>query len=173
MNEIYIASQIAGFLAFVLSLVAYHRKEKKKIFQTMTISNILEMIHYILLNAYSGFITKLIALIRNEIIILKEKNSKINSKKVLVILLIVYVIAGILTYKNIYSILPILAASIYLFFVWDGDELKVKKVAFYCYFLWLIYNICILSIAGVTSSIVSIVSTYVALRNEERKEREK
>ena len=171
MNIIYIVSQIAGFIAFILSLIAYHQKKKKKIFQTMTIANILDIIHYILLGAYSGCITKVIALIRNEIIIIKEKNKKFNSKIILIILFAIYLVSGILTYKNLYSILPILAAMIYLYFIWNGNELKVKKVAFYCYFLWLIYNICVFSIAGITSNVVSIISTFIAVYNEKNQVR--
>lgn len=170
-SAVYIVSQVVGFIAFVLSLVAYHQEKKKTIFQTMIISNLLEIIHYILLGAYSGCITKVIALIRNEIIIVKEKNKKIDNYIVLIGLFIIYLISGILTYENIYSILPILAATIYLFFVWNGDELKVKKVAFYCYFIWLIYNICVFSIAGITSNIVSIISTFIATYNQKRSNR--
>lgn len=166
MSIIYVISQIAGFIAFILSLIAYHRKKKSKIFQTMMVANVLDIIHYILLGAYSGCITKVIALVRNEIIIIKEKNKKLNNKIVLISLLFIYLVSGVLTYKNIYSILLILAAMIYLYFVWNGNELKVKKCAFYCYFLWLIYNICVFSIAGITSNIVSIISTFIAVYNE-------
>ena len=160
MNIVYVISQVAGFIAFILSLIAYHRKKKSEIFQTMMVANVLDIIHYILLGAYSGCITKVIALVRNEIIIVKEKN------KVLIAMFIIYLVSGILTYKNIYSILPIIAAIIYLYFVWNGNELKVKKCAFYCYFLWLVYNICVFSIAGITSNIVSIISTFIAVYNE-------
>ena len=166
MNIIYVISQVAWFIAFILSLIAYHRKKKSTIFQTMMVANILDIIHYILLGAYSGCITKIIALVRNEIIIVKEKNKKFNNNIVLIALFIIYLVSGILTYKNIYSILPIFAAMIYLYFVWNGNELKVKKCAFYCYFLWLIYNICVFSIAGITSNIVSIISTFIAVYNE-------
>ena len=134
----------------------------------MTLANVLDIIHYILLAAYSGCITKVIALIRNEIIIIKEKNKKLNNNIVLIAIFIIYLVSGILTYKNIYSILPIIAAMIYLYFVWNGNELRVKKAAFYCYFLWLIYNICVFSIAGITSNIVSIVSSFIAVYNEKK-----
>ena len=166
MDTFYILSQIAGTIAFILSLVAYHRKKKKAIFQTMMVANVLDIIHYIFLGAYSGCITKVIALVRNEIIVVKEKNKKYNNYIVLGLLFVAYLISGILTYKNIYSVLPILAAMIYLYFVWNGNELKVKRVAFYCYFLWLAYNICVLSIAGIVSNCVAIISTLIAIINE-------
>lgn len=168
MNINYVVSQIVGFFAFIISLFAYHQKKKKKIFQTMTIANVLDIIHYIFLGAFSGCVTKVIALIRNEIIVFKEKNKKFNNNIVLIAMFIIYLVSGILTYKNIYSILPIIAAMIYLYFVWNGNELKVKKAAFYCYFLWLIYNICVLSIAGIISNIVSIVSSFIAVYNEKK-----
>ena len=172
MKILYIISQIVGFSAFIISLIAYHRKEKKKIFKTMMIANILDIIHYFLLGAYSGCVTKVMALIRNEIIIVKEKRKKLNNIIVLIIIVFVYVIAGVLTYENIYSILPILAAVIYMFFVWNGDELKVKKVAFYCYFLWLAYNMCVFSVAGIVSNSVAIISTFIAMLKE-KKDKEK
>lgn len=171
-NMIYIIAQIIGFISFIVSLLAYHRKKKEKIFQTMMIANVLDIVHYLLLNAYSGCVTKIIALIRNKIIIVKEKDKKLNNNVVLVILFIAYLISGILTYKNIYSVLPILAAMIYLYFVWDGNELKVKKVAFYCYFLWLAYNIFVFSIAGIVSNIVSIISTFIAMYNEKNNQKQ-
>ena len=173
MNELYITSQIVGFIAFVISLIAFHMKEKRKIFKTLIAGNVLDIIHYFLLGAYSGCITKVIALIRNEIIVLKEKNKKLDNYIVLIALAIVYIIAGVLTYKNIYSILTIIAAIIYLLFIWNGNELKVKKTAFYCYFLWLIYNICVLSIAGIVSNSVAIISAFIAMHNEYKKAKEK
>ena len=143
MNNIYIISQTFGFLAFTISLIAYHKKDKEKIFKTMLIANILDILHYFFLSAYSGCFTKIIALIRNEIIILKEKNQKLNNKIILLLIFTIYTVSGIVSYQNIFSILPILAATIYLFFIWNGNELQVKKVAFFCYFLWLIYNLCV------------------------------
>ena len=134
----------------------------------MIFSNLLDITHYLLLGAYSGCLTKVIALVRNEIIILKEKKEKLNNKIVLTALFIIYLISGLITYENIYSVLPMLAAMTYLYFVWNGDELKVKKIAFFGYFLWLIYNICVFSIAGIISNCVSIISTFIAVYNEKK-----
>ncbi len=174
MNIIYLISQIIGFTAFVISLIAYHRDKKEKIFKTMVLANLLDILHYFLLGAYSGCLTKLIALVRNRIIIVKEKSKKLNSKTVLIILLIIYLISAIITYENIYSVVPILSAIIYLYFAWNADTLKVKKVAFYCYFLWLLYNICVLSISGVISNCVSIISTFIAIyKHKSNSNREK
>ena len=45
---IYVIAQIIGFIAFIISLIAYHRKTKSKILGNMAISNILNLVHYLL-----------------------------------------------------------------------------------------------------------------------------
>jgi hypothetical protein len=161
----YIISQIFETIALVVTLYSYHLKTKKSIFKGMCLSNILDIIHYFFLNAYSGLLTKVIALCRNIFILKKEDNEKLKSNLFLYIFIIIYVISAIITFKSIYSLLPFIAAIIYMIVVWNGNELQVKKIAFLCYFFWLIYNISVFSIMGIISNIVALISTYVAYYN--------
>ena len=165
---IYIVAQIIGLIAFVVSLIAYHKKDKKTILNNMVTSNILNLIHYLLLGAFSGCITKLLAIFRDYFIILKEKNKKLSNSVYLIVFILLYIIATIFTYNGILSILPLVAAIIYIIFIWNGNEVIIKKTAFFCYFLWLIYNIFVLSIAGIASNIISIISTLIAIINTEK-----
>ena len=168
MNLIYVIAQIIGFIAFAFSLIAYHRKDKKIILGNMIISNILNLIHYLLLGAFSGCVTKLLAIFRDYFIILKEKHPKLSNTIYLILFIIVYVIVTIFTYNSILSILPLLAAMIYIICIWNGNEVIIKKTAFFCYFLWLIYNIFVLSIAGIVSNVISILSTLIAILNAKK-----
>lgn len=161
----YIISQIIETIALIVTLGSYHLKKKEKIFKGMCIANILEMLHYLLLGAWSGFAIKVIALIRNIFIIEKEYNRKLRKVFFLYLFIGIYIVIGVLTFKNIFSLLPMAAAVIYMIVVWDGDELQVKKISFLCYFLWLAYNICILSVMGIVSNIVALISTYIAYKN--------
>lgn len=164
--NVYIFAQLIGLIAFFFSIFAYHNNSKNKILTGMIISNILNMFHYYLLNASSGCTTKIVAIIRDFIIIKKEKYKFLDSNIFLYLLIVIYLGIGILTYKSIYSILPIIAASIYIFFIWNGDKIKVRKTACFCTFLWLAYNICVFSISGIISNIALIISTLVALRRD-------
>lgn len=165
---IYIISQIIGFIAIIFSLTAYHRKTKKTILRNMIISNVLNLFHYLLLGAFSGCLTKLLAVFRDYFIILKEKYPKLSNVFYLLIFITIYLFTTIFTYNGIISILPLLAATIYIIFIWNGNEIKIKKTAFFCYFLWLIYNIFVLSISGVISNTIAITSTYIAIINTKK-----
>lgn len=164
----YIVSQIFEILALIMTLISYHLKTKKQIFKSMCIANILDIIHYLFLNATGGYLTKIMALIRNIFIVKKEDLEKLNNKIYLVIFIICYIILGIMSFNNIYSILPFGAAIIYMVVVWNGRELEIKRVAFLCYFIWLIYNISLLSVAAIVSNIISLVSTYIAYYNKKK-----
>lgn len=161
----YLASQIVMFIAFILSLVAYHLKTKKGIFEIKCVENIFNIMHYLFLGAYSGCMTKVIALSRDIFILEKEKYKCLNKRVFFVIFILIYIIMGILTFKNIFSIFPFAAALIYMSAVWNGNALSVKRTGFYCYFLWLAYNISIFSIMGILSNCVSLISSFIAYNN--------
>ena len=166
---LYILAQIIGFIAFFVSLIAYHRKDKKNILINMIIANIINLVHYLLLGAYSGCITKLLAIFRDCFIIFKKNCNNFLNYFYLLFFIILYIIASIFTFNGILSILPLLAALIYTIFIWNGNELRLKKIAFICYFIWLIYNIFVMSISGIVSNVISIVSTLIAIKNEKRR----
>lgn len=168
---IYIIAQIIGFIAFVISLIAYHRNKKEKILGNMIISNVLNLIHYLLLGAYSGCATKVMAIARDSFIIIKKKNKRLSSNIFLVIFILLYIVVGIFTYNGILSIFPIIAATIYIIPVWNGNEKIIKKTAFFCYFLWLIYNVFVFSIAGIISNAISIISTFIPIKNTKSEEK--
>ena len=162
----YIFAQILGFIAFLVSLYAYQRIKKKDILLCMVISNIINLVHYLMLGAYSGCITKVIAIFRDTFIVLKEKNKSLSSILFLIIFILIYTLVSIYTFTNILSLFPLVAAIIYIIPTWLENSKTVKKTALFCYILWLIYNIYVLSIAGVIANIVSIVSIIIGLKKE-------
>ena len=161
--------QLLSFIAFFLSLLAYHRKKKKEILIVLVISNILNFFHYFFLGAFSGCVTKFLAILRDTTIVIKEKYH-LPLKGGLIVFLFLYLLSSVLFYQNIFSLFPLLAAMIYVIAIWNGNDKLVRKTAFFCYFLWLCYNICVLSIAGVITNIISIISTGIAIvRNKNEK----
>jgi len=160
----FMLAQIIGLFSFIVSLIAYHKKTKKKILSTMIISNTLNFIHYFLLDALSGGITKIVAVIRDILIINKK-----NSKSIFYIFVFIYLILGITLYENLLSIIPIIASFITTIAAFFGSPYIIKIVALLTFTLWLIYNIFVLSFAGIISNIIAIISTIIAIKNYKEK----
>ncbi len=164
----YIFIQVIGFLAFIISLIAYQQKRKKDVLLCMVLSNIINLIHYFLLGAYSGCITKLVAIARDSFIVIKDKNKKLSSGLFLIIFILIYIALSIYTYTNVLSLFPLIAAIIYIIPTWYGDSKIIKITALFCYFLWLIYNIYVISIAGIIANIISMISIIISLRRKNK-----
>ena len=162
----YLISQVFAFLSFIISLLAYHRKSKKQIMLFMVISNTLNSLHYLFLNAYSACVIKIIAIIRDGFITIKEDKKILNKSIFLYLFLLIYTTITIVTFKSIASIFPFLAATLYLIVIWNGKELDIKRISYQTYIFWLIYNICVLSIVSICSSTISTISSYIAYRNQ-------
>lgn len=165
---VYLISQLFASCAFLMSLIAYHRKDKKCILKNMILSNIFNLTHYFLLGAFSGCITKSLAIFRDCVVIQKEKNKKLSKKRYLFIFIVLYIIASIITYNGIISIMPFIAALTYIIFIWNGNEIQIKKVALFSYVLWLLYNIFVYSLIGIISNSISIISTLIAINTNNK-----
>ena len=166
-QKVIIANSI-GFIAFLISLFAYHKQEKKNIFKNTLISNLLNLIQYILLSAYGGTATKIIAIFRDFSIVKQEKYNFLKSKKVLAIFVIAYLTLMVITFNGFISIFSLLAAMIYTIFCWNGDVNVVRYVRIFTNILWLIYNIYFKSYTGAMTNFVYIISTIIAIKNSEK-----
>ena len=131
-----IIAQIIGLLAFFFSLFAYHKNQKKKILKNMILSNALKLIHYLLLGAHSGLLTKILSIIRDVFIIEKEKHKTLDSNLFLILFIIFYLIIAVISYQDILTLFPIIAAMIYLVPIWNGSTKTLKKTALFTYVLW-------------------------------------
>ena len=165
--KVIIANAI-GFMAFIISLIAFHKKEKEKIFKNTLISNILNLIHYLVLNANSGIATKIIAILRDLSMVKQEKYNILKSKKMLIVFVCAYIILMIITYQGFISIFSLLAALIYTIFCWNGDVKTVRYIVIFTNVLWLIYNIFVKSYTGAMANFISIVSTFIAIFNNKK-----
>ena len=156
-------AQLIGFIAFFISLVTYHQKSKVKILSNALLVNCLKIVHYLLLGAYSACVIKVVAIIRDFFVILKEKYNFLRSKFFFWFFLLLYLVIAIVTYDGVFSLFPVIAAFTYILVIWNGDVDKIRKIAFLGYCLWLCYNIFVFSISGVLSDIISILSVSVAI----------
>ena len=78
MNTQMIIANIIGLIVFIIA--PYHHKSKKIMFVTARVGDVLKLIYYVVLNAYSGITTKIIIIIRNLAIIGQNKYKILKSK---------------------------------------------------------------------------------------------
>lgn len=164
MDFYFILVQLIGILAWLMLGVSYYRKDTNRILAFQIIGTLLYCLHYYLLGAYSGLFICFFE------VIFDYGYYKTNKDEYIYIISIpVRIFAGLLTFKTIFDILPILASLI------DGYSLtKRKKIvvigAILSYTLWVIYDICVMSYSGViTDGLVVLSNISILLFNKDIK----
>ena len=112
MNFYFIFIQFIGFLAWILLLVSYYRKNTNKILAFQVIANILFCLHYYLLGAYSGLLICVLEIVRDYAYYLTDKDNYI-----FVGTIIAYIICIIVTYTSLFDVFPYFASTLDGFFL--------------------------------------------------------
>ena len=157
MDLYFIFIQILGFLAWILLVLSYYRKNTNKILVFQIISTILFCVHYFLLGAYSGLLICLFEVVRDYAYYKSDKDNYIFIGSV-----IVYVISSIITYTSLLDLFPYLASMIDGFFLTKKKKIVVFG-AIVTYTLWFIYDMYALSYSGAITDAILIMSNLSIL----------
>ena len=153
MNLYFMFIQFLGGLAGLFLIFSYFRKDTNKVLSFHITSAVLDFFHYLLLGAYSGAFIYLFEGIRDYLYYKTDKDDYI-----FVVSAIMYIVISFFQIKIWYDFLPLIASLI------DGYSLTKNKIgvtvgAVISYTLWVIYNIQVLSFAGL------IVDGIIAISN--------
>ena len=92
---------------------------------------------------------------------------------ILLIFEIIAIISGIMSWQNIWSVIPIIVTVIYTYGLWQ-DDVKVIRITTAIVGLgWTIYNVIVMAYVGAIQEISQFISAIIALvRNKEEKAEE-
>jgi len=157
MNINFILIQLLGFVAWLFLALSYYRKNTNRILVFQIIGTLLYCLHYLLLGGYSGVFICLFETMFDYGYYKTDKD-----KYIYIISVPFRIFGGVLTFKTFCDVLPILASLI------DGYTLtKKKKIvvlgAVISYTLWVIYDICVMSISGAITDGIIVLSNLSIL----------
>lgn len=166
---LFILAQIIGFIVLVITVISIQFKTKEKILICQIIANALIVVQYFLLNALTGAVVAVINVIRCIIFYYYKKNNKKPSIIFLSIFIVVAITSGIVTWQNVFSIIPIIAAIVFTYGLWQ-DNIKVTRI---CTAVtagnWSVYNIIVRAYAGAIQSIAECTSAIIAIWKNRKK----
>lgn len=157
--------QILGFIYALFLILSIFGKSTKQILLLQTISFSFKAIHYYLLGGISGFLTSLISMIRN-IIFYKIKENKIWT----LFFIIMYLAIGIITFKSIFTFLPVLATITYTIIINYNNPKYLRYGTLITNLTWLLYNAYIISYSGIIVQIIMIILGIIAIIKLDKKQ---
>jgi len=158
-----IVAQIIGIIALANAVTSFQMKTHKGILTFQLISTALFIVHYALLEAYTGAVLNAIAMLRSVVFINKGK-AWARSVLWLVFFCAASIATAFLTWDGSFvSILPVLGMLFTTIAFWIKTPKYVRMVAFPSSPLWLIYNVSNCAWGGAVTEVINMASIIVAM----------
>jgi len=152
-----IIGNIVALLASIAMTLSGLFKNKKQIILMQSIQIGLFIISNLVLGGYVGAIVNFISLIRN-IICYKDK---LDIKGIVIITVLSVVLSLYFNNLGIVGLLPLVASTVYLWFMNIKEVTKFKVMIILTTILWLIYDICIKSYTSAVFDAATIIANSV------------
>lgn len=160
---LFILAQICGIIALILTVIAVQFKTKEKIVMCSVFANIVVAIQFFLLNAITGAVVSIINTIRCIIFYYYKKKDMKPSIIILLIFEIIAVVSGIMSWQNIWSIIPIIVTVIYTYGLWQDNVKVIRITTGIAGFGWAIYDIIVMAYVGAVQEASQLISAIIAL----------
>ncbi len=153
-----------GLTAVTLYLLGYQQKKRNRIILFNVTSRILYIVQYILLSAFEGAVLDIAGTISS--LLAQKKNTpfiKKYTKPFVFVVNLLIIATGLMLYKNIYSLLPILGVIFHTSAFWLNDEKRIRQVSLLGCPFWLVYNFVSGAYGSCIGDLLSMVSIAVAM----------
>lgn len=158
----YWIAQILGFLAIGITCVVFSRTKKEKMLFFKILQDVLWTAHYLLLGLWTPVATSLVSVTRSSVYLICGK--KKASPAIPALFLGLNILCGLLTWDNVYSILPVFAYCLPVIGFWMKNPRHVKMVQIPSSMLTFTYNVlCAHSVSVYVSTVMSITTSAISL----------
>ena len=157
----FIIAQVIGIIGAGLAMLAAQMNEKKKYLFIYALSYMFFVVNMILLKAYSGAINCILLTLLT-LISTKYENKKFQIG-LAVFFSVVILIGNVITYNNIFSLLPAIASYIYLFILLSKNMKTIRKSTVLLRLLWAIYDFIVKAYTTFILDIFSFISSIIAI----------
>ena len=155
---------VIGIIAVVFYLLGYLQKKRKSIILFNVTSRILYIVQYILLGAFEGAVLDVAGTVSSVVAQKKEVPFIKRHIKFAIVVVNLFIVAmGLVTYKNLYSILPIIGVLLHTGAFWIDNEKIIRRISFFGCPFWLLYNFISKAYGSCIGDILSMVSIGISM----------
>lgn len=158
-----VLAQVIAIIALTMTFISYQQKNKKKFLFFQILASLSYSLQYFVLGALSGAITDLISLGKNVIFYKDEEKGKITKFNVFITIEIIVIICGIITYQNVFSLLPIFITIINTYGNWQKNLKVSYMIGFLNSILWIIYNVAVGAYVLIINCIIELIGSIIGI----------
>lgn len=156
-------AQAIGMAATIISILSFQCKDNRKLFIMQIASSSIFALHYLLLGAHTGLLLNLASVVRLFFLYNGQKRWARHPAMMVGVTLLM-ALCGAVTWNGWLSLLPTAAMAVGTPFYWSQNG-KTLRWAQLCFIspCWLAYNIALLSIPGIITETLAMLSVIISL----------
>jgi len=158
----YWAAQAVGAVGICMLALSFVQKQRKTILAYNIASAVSWTIHFLLLSAFTGAAMNALSIARSGMFY-REETLHAYNRITLILLVIGFFVAGVVTWKDATSILPMIAMTLSTVGLWQRNPRNIRLVILLSVPFWITYNVLHGSIAGVIAEIMVAASSITGL----------
>lgn len=159
-----LVAQIVGFFAVALFLLSYQQKTRKRMIVVNAVSRILYILQYVMLGAFSGAVLDVLGTFSSFLAQNKDKGFVGKHRRAsFVAVNILMIFAGLVTYKNFFTLFSIAGVMLHTIAFWINDEKIIRRVSFLGSPFWFIYNFSCRAYGSAIGDVLTMVSILTAI----------
>lgn len=155
---------IFGILAVIFFGISFQCGKRKNIIFVNLISRIFYILQYLLLGAFEGAVFDLIG--AGAALPAKAKDHRLVRKwqpLILAAIFSIVAVAGILTYRSLWSLLPLAGVALEIAALWIDRERGIRITSLLAQPFWLVYNLYSAAYGSAAGNMFATVSIALAL----------
>ena len=157
-------ANVVGLMAVALFVLSYQFKNRRGIILCNASSRVLYVAQYFLLGAFEGALLDITAFFVSLVCMWREnKLFKKFFPLIVVLVNLVIIGVGLLSYKNVFSLLPILGVIFETQALWLKNEIKILWLSLLGAPFWLVYNLLNGAYGSAVGNVITLVSITIAL----------
>lgn len=161
-NYYNLLTQVIGIIGIIFNFITFQQNTNKRIVAFQICASAAFVIHFFMLGAVTGAVLNIFGILRN-IVLFNRNKDWAKGKYWLYIFCAVYIITGIVTFQNIFSILPTVGMLFGTVAVYIVSPKKTRIVSVGCSVSWLSYNAISFSIPGIITEVLNLISIGISM----------
>lgn len=154
--------QIVGFCAMAVAIMMYQSNKHRNILMLMILCSTLWCVHFELMGHWTAVAMNGLNVVRNIVFCFRDKKL-LNSNIVPAVFITLSAILTVLTFENLWSVVPFVASIFAIISTWQTDPKKLRYLTIPVCICWFTYNTVNGSWAGMANETFALTSIVVAI----------
>ena len=156
-------AQGIGMVGLIFAIISFQNNKRNLILLFLGMAQMCFIVHFALLGVWTASAMNVVGTTRTFFFMLRGRKKWMDSDIIMYVFVCLFLMAGILSWQNWLSILPIMAMAVETIGVWQKAPRKIRFIVIIPRPMWITYNISHHSYAGVLTEVFVITSLVTAI----------